>query len=199
MFFWSQSCSFLPPFLFLYHKRLNSDHFTKYLCTRWSNCVKIRSHHTVTLVSDIMCSLWITVRRYLSAFFFFFRDMGLNFPEPHRDKDGWHSAKERAAEFWTRACLGGPIVQGPLSVYPRLCLSPMIRTFHWCTKRLFVTIVSSALRRAAKYNRFKNKGVNKFMWLDTEKRKQTKMRDYLFFSSAMITVGYSKGSVSQHS
>lgn len=116
-----------------------------------------------------------------AIFIFFFKgeERELNFPEPHRARDGWQSAK-RAAEFWTRACSGAPIVWGPLGVYPRLCLSPTIRTFHRCTKRLFVTIVSPSLRRAVKYNGFKRGrrgGGNKGIWLDTEKEKKELKRE----------------------
>lgn len=69
---------------------------------------------------------------------------------------------------------GGPIVRGPFSVYPPLCLSPTIRTFHRHTKRFFA-IVSPSLRCAEKYNRFKRRGkIKAYEWIQKRKKKELK-------------------------
>lgn len=48
---------------------------------------------------------------------------------------GWMAVSEKSSGVLDTSLLGGaPIVRAPLGVYPRLCLSPTIRTFHQSTE-----------------------------------------------------------------
>lgn len=120
------------------------------------------------------------------------------FTEPHGEGDGWQSAKKkkksrkkRAAEFWTWAySVGAPLLGGPSAFIPGFVSRQRYILFTGAQKRLFVAIVLPSRRRAAKHNGFKR---------EEKEEKINKMRDYLFFSSAAITLVHGRGFVSLHS
>lgn len=77
----------------------------------------------------------------------------------------------------------GPLFRVP-SVFIPGFVSHHDTYFSLKQNRLFVTIVSPLLSFTAKHNRFKRGKIKASLWIE----KINKIKDYLFFSSVMITL-----------